>query len=355
MYLSKSARLAIYVQDEFGKGSSKSAEGLLRYGANPIACLIDSHTAGKSVAEVVGIDCDSPIVSSIEEALAHKPNALLLGTAWSGGKMPLAWRKDIIKAIQAGLHIVNGLHDFLTEDPEMAALAKEHGVTLYDVRRMPDQLAVANGLVLKEKALVVLTVGSDCSVGKMTTSLEIQKSAAKSGIKSEFVPTGQTGIMIAGHGIAIDRVIGDFMAGATEGMVVEACKKAPLVLVEGQGSISHPGFSGVTIALLHGSAPQALVLCHRPARKCIKGTEFPISDLNSLIQSYESLSTYLRPAKVVAVALNTQDLNEAEAQNAIVETTKLTGLPATDPVRYSADVLFEAIRPLLVPAHAPIK
>ena len=237
----------------------------------------------------------------------------------------------------------------------MAALAREHKVTLYDVRRMPDHLPVANGLVLKEEALVVLTVGSDCSVGKMTTTLEIQKSAAKKGVKSAFVATGQTGIMIAGHGIAIDRVIGDFMAGATESMVVEACKNAPLVLVEGQGSISHPGFSGVTLALLHGSAPQALVICHRPARKCMKSTEFPIADLNQLIASYESLCTYLRPAKVIAVALNTQDLNESDALKAINEISKLTGLPTTDPVRFSADVLFEAIRPLLAPATLAIK
>ncbi len=355
MYLSKSARLAIYVQDEFGKGSSKSAEGVLRYGSNPIACLIDSHTAGKSVSQVVGIDCDSPIVASMDEALTHKPDALLLGTAWSGGKLPQAWRDDIIKAVKAGLHVVNGLHDFLADDAEISALAAKHGVTLYDVRRPPDNLPVANGLVLKEKALVVLTVGSDCSVGKMTTSLEIQKSAAKKGVQSAFVATGQTGIMIEGKGVAIDRVIGDFMAGATEQMVVEACQTASLVLVEGQGSISHPGFSGVTLALLHGSAPQALVLCHRPARKFIKGTEHPIWDLKTLIASYESVSAYLRPARVIAIALNTQDLNDADAKKAIDEIAKLTGLPTTDPVRFTADVLFEAIRPLLVPEKISIK
>ncbi|MBU6455603.1 MAG: DUF1611 domain-containing protein [Cyanobacteria bacterium REEB67] len=306
------------------------------------------------MSSAVGIACDAPIVESIEAALAHKPDALLLGTAWSGGKLPQAWRQDIIKAIKSGLHIVNGLHDFLNEDEEMAALATKHGVTLFDVRKAPDNLPVANGLTLKEKALIVLTVGSDCSVGKMTTTLEIQKSAAKKSVASEFVATGQTGIMIAGTGIAIDRVIGDFMAGATEKMVLEAAKKADLVLVEGQGSIAHPGFSGVTLALLHGSAPQALVLCHRPARKNIKNTIFPIADLNRLIASYESVGSYLRPTKVVAIALNTQDLSEEEARQAITETTAHTGLPATDPVRFGADVLFEAIHPLLNEIKAPI-
>ncbi|MBS1990338.1 MAG: DUF1611 domain-containing protein [Cyanobacteria bacterium SZAS LIN-3] len=347
MYLPKTARLAIYVQDEFGKGSSKSAEGVLRYAPNPIACCIDSRTAGKSISAVVGIDSPAPIVASIEEALTHKPDALLLGTAWSGGKLPTAWREDIIKAVKGRLHVVNGLHDFLSDDEEIAALAREHGVKLFDVRRPPDNLPVGNGRVLKTDALVVLTVGSDCSVGKMTTTLEIQKSATKKGVKSEFVATGQTGIMIAGRGIAIDRVIGDFMAGATEQMVLEASKEAELVLVEGQGSISHPGFSGVTLALLHGSAPQALILCHRPARKCLKSTEFPVAELPRLIQSYESVASYLRPARVIAIALNTQDLDQEEALRAVEETTKATGLPATDPVRFGADVLFDTIRPLL--------
>ena len=347
--------MAIYVQDEFGKGSSKSAEGVLRYASNPIACCIDSKTAGKSIKAVVGIDCPAPIVGSIEEALKLKPDALLLGTAWSGGKLPQAWREDIIQAVKAGLHVVNGLHDFLSEDEEIAALAKKHGVALYDVRRPPDNLPVGNGRVLKTDNIVVLTVGSDCSVGKMTTTLEIQKSATKKGVQSSFVATGQTGIMIAGRGIAIDRVIGDFMAGATEQMVLQAGAEAELVLVEGQGSISHPGFSGVTLALLHGSAPQALILCHRPARKCLKSTEFPIADLNRLIQSYESVASYLRPAKVIAVALNTQDLNEEEAKQAIAETQATTGLPTTDSVRFGADVLFDAIAPLLKTSKVAVK
>ena len=347
--------MAIYAQDEFGKSYAKSAEGVLRYAPNPILCCIDSKTAGKSIKEVVGIDCPAPIVASMEQALKLKPDALLLGTAWPGGKMPDAWRQDIIKAVKNGLHVVNGLHDFLSDDEEIASLAKQHGVTLYDVRRPPDNLPVGDGRVLKTDSLVVLTVGSDCSVGKMTTTLEIQKSATKHNVPSEFVATGQTGIMIAGRGIAIDRVIGDFMAGATEQMVLEAGEGAELVLVEGQGSISHPAFSGVTLALLHGCAPQAMILCHRPSRKCMKSTEHPMSDLNKLIQSYESLSTYLRPAKVIAIALNTQDLSEEEAQKAIAETRALTGLPTTDSVRYGADVLFEAIRPLLKRTKMAVK
>jgi len=145
------------------------------------------------------------------------------------------------------------------------------------------------------------------------------------------------------------------MAGATEQMVVEASKSADLVLVEGQGSISHPGFSGVTLALLHGSAPQALIICHRPARKKMKSTEFPVADLNRLIQSYESVSSYLRPAKVIAVALNTQDLDETGALEAIDSIARETGLPTTDPVRFGADALFEAIQPLLNKAHLAIK
>jgi uncharacterized NAD-dependent epimerase/dehydratase family protein len=251
--------------------------------------------------------------------------------------------------LAGGLDVVNGLHDFLEDDANIVAAAKKHGKRLFDVRKPPENLPVAAGRVLDggkykgKDSLVVLTIGSDCSVGKMTAALEIQRSATKQGRQAAFVATGQTGIMICGQGIAIDRVIGDFMAGATEMMVLEAAQEAPLVLVEGQGSLAHPGFSGVTMALVHGACPQAMILCHRPSRTHIKGTNFAISDLNTLIRTYESIAAYLRPSKVIAIALNTSNLSETEAQAAIAEISAETKLPTTDPVRFSADVLFQAI------------
>ncbi len=346
MYIEETARLALYAPGEFGQGSSKTAEGVLRYGKNPIACVIDEKQKGRTINSVVGIDVDAPIVATIEEALAVGANALLLGTAWNGGRMPDRWRADIVAAIEGGMDVINGLHDFLEDDANIVAAALAHGKRLFDVRKSPENLPVAAARVLDadvRKTHVILTVGSDCSVGKMTTALEIQKVADAQGARTAFVATGQTGIMICGRGIAIDRVIGDFMAGATELMVVEAAKDADYIFVEGQGSLAHPGFSGVTLALVHGSCPQGMVLCHKPSRTKIKNTEIEIADLNKLIATYEAMTTYLRPGKVLAVALNTSDLTEDEAQSAISQVQKHTGLPTCDPVRFSAKILWQAI------------
>lgn len=341
MYYNQNAKLAIYAEGEFGK-TSKTAEGVLRYAKNPVVAVIDSRHSGKKVRDVTPIPSDVPIVGSVQDSLKMQPDALLLGSAWAGGALPDHWRPDILTAINSGLDIINGLHDFLSEDPEMAAAAARHQSKLLDVRRPPDELPVGAGRALAVRSLICLTVGSDCSVGKMTVSLELTKVAQTRGKTAKFIATGQTGIMIAGDGIAIDRVIGDFMAGATEQMVVEAAAN-DYIFVEGQGSLTHPGFSGVTLALLHGSCPQALVLVHNPSRGTIKGTDFPITPYNRLIQIYEEMSSCLRPAKVVAIALNTSAMDEQTAKQAIAAAEAETGLPATDAVRFGADKIFDAI------------
>ena len=192
MYLKPSARLAIYAQGEFGKGHSKTAEGVIRYARNPIVAVIDKSEAGNSVHSAVGIDCPAPIVASIEDALEHKPDALLLGAAWTGGHMPEAWRQDIITALETGLDVVNGLHDFLADDEKIVAAAQQHKKLLLDVRRPPDNIPVAAGLARLVKAFTVLTVGTDCNVGKMTTSLELWQEAKRRGVRAEFIATGQT-------------------------------------------------------------------------------------------------------------------------------------------------------------------
>lgn len=332
-----SARLAVYAPHEFGK-TSKTAEGVIRYGANPIACVIDPDQRGRSIQEIVKIDCPAPIVASIEEARAldPAPQALLLGTAWAGGSLPEAWLDDIRDAIKAGWHIINGLHDFLGENAEIAALAKRHGVELLDVRSTPETLPVASRRVMSLPAqkTVILTVGNDCSVGKMTASLELHRLALSQGIRSAFVATGQTGIMIdGGQGISIDRVIGDFMAGATEMMVIDKARDADLIFVEGQGSLAHPGFSGVTMALLHGSCPQGMILCLRASQTKIKGTDFDLSPLPRLIETYEQMAAYQRPSRVLGIAVNTRDLDDEAASAAIARIEAETGLPTADAVR----------------------
>ncbi|MBY0545857.1 MAG: DUF1611 domain-containing protein [Candidatus Obscuribacterales bacterium] len=345
MYYSQTARLAVYAQGEFHKGKSKTAEGVIRYAPNPIVAVIDSTQTGKRVCDVIpDIKCDAPLVSSIDDALQFKPDALLLGTAWAGGGMPAQWKPDIIEALEGGMDVINGLHDFLCDDPQIAATAARCGRKLLDVRKPPNDLPVASKRVLEScNAHVVLTVGSDCSVGKMTASLEIQKSAVRRKINAGFVATGQTGIMICGSGIAVDRVIGDFMAGAVEQMVVESGKNHDIVLVEGQGSLVHPGFSGVTLALLHGACPHAMILCHKATRKCTISTEHPLPPLPAFVPLYEQMASWMRPAKVIAIAVNTVGLTEEEAGAYVDDMSRQTGLPCCDPVRHGADILLDAI------------
>lgn len=342
-YLEPQARLAIYAQGEFGKKHAKTAEGVIRYGRNPIAAVIDKELSGKSVRDAVGLNCDAPIVSSVGDSLQHKPSALLLGTAWTGGKMPLHWRQDIIEALESGMDVVNGLHDFLENDEEIASIAKRLGRRLFDVRKPPMPLPVGAGLTKDLKQHVVLTVGTDCSVGKMTASLELDAEARRRGKKSKFVATGQTGIMICGEGIAIDRVIGDFMAGATEEMVMEAAKNHDYVFVEGQGSLSHPGFSGVSLALIHGSAPKTMILVTKATKTNICELPLPLPSLTTTIKANEHMASLLRPAKVVGIAMNTWGMSKDDADRAIAAARDETGLPCQDPVRDGVKELFDAI------------
>ena len=344
-YLAQSTRLALYVEGEFGRGKTKTAEGILRYAKNPIACLIDSGTAGKTVHEVVGIDSPAPIVKSLAASLKYKPNALVLGTAKSGGQLPTEWRRDIISALENGMDVVSGMHDFLSDDPEISAVASKEGRKLLDVRRAPDGLPIAFGLARDLKAFVLLTVGTDASIGKMTTTLELCKEVEVRGQRAKFIATGQTGIMITGgEGIAIDRVIGDFMAGACEQMVLDGAKECDMIFVEGQGALAHPGFSGVTLALLHGSCPDALILCHNASRVGINGREdFPLQSLTRTIEAYELMASLVHPAKVVGIALNTSKVDESEAKRQIQACAEESGLPCNDAVRFGCGNLVDAI------------
>jgi uncharacterized NAD-dependent epimerase/dehydratase family protein len=269
--------------------------------------------------------------------------------ATQGGRFPPQWRELLKDAIRAGLDLENGLHEFVSEDPELVALAREHGVELRDLRKPPPGLNVPTGANLTHGATTVLTVGSDCAIGKMTVSLELDREARSRGIKSEFVPTGQTGIAIAGWGISVDAVVSDFIAGAAEQLVVEGAERGgELLLVEGQGSLLHPFYSGVTLGLIHGSAPHGFVLCHKAGERFVEQDErFPIPPLTELADLHARISLLARPARVHAIALNTRDLDQGAARRAVVETEAETGLPADDPVRFGAGKLVDAIEPLL--------
>jgi uncharacterized NAD-dependent epimerase/dehydratase family protein len=316
----------------------KTARGVLRYRPQDVVCILDSQRPGE---ELEGF----PIVGTVQDALPYEPTTALVGVATQGGRFPPAWRELLRDCIAAGLDVENGLHEFVSDDPELAPLAAERGVELRDLRKPPPGLNVPTGENLMHPARVVLTVGSDCAIGKMTVSLELDREARSRGVRSEFVPTGQTGIAIAGWGISVDAVVADFIAGAAERLVLEGVARGgELLWVEGQGSLLHPAYSGVTLGLVHGSAPHAYVLCHKAGETVVDEDErFPIPPLSELVDLHERMSLLARPARVLAIALNTRDLDEDAARRAIDEAEAETGLPADDPVRFGAARLVDAV------------
>jgi uncharacterized NAD-dependent epimerase/dehydratase family protein len=290
---------------------------------------------------------DAPIVASFEEGMRYAPTALLVGIAPAGGRLPEDFRAAIRGALRARLEIVSGLHAMLNDDDEFAALAREHDTRIWDLR-LPPAAPLFSGAAWDVKATIVLTVGSDAAVGKMTASLELVRAARERGVDAAFVPTGQIGIAIAGWGTAIDRVVADFAPGAAEQLVLEGERRArDLLLLEGQGGINNPAFAPVTLALLYGGAPDALVLVHNVSRTVIEDYDVPILSYRALIRTYEGLCGTVKPAPVVGIALNTRDCSDDEARAHIEAARAETGLPCDDVVRNGPHALYDAIAPAL--------
>jgi uncharacterized NAD-dependent epimerase/dehydratase family protein len=316
----------------------KTLRGVMRYRRESVVAILDTQRAGES-------DDGVPIVGTVDEGMQHGPNTALVGVVTQGGHFPGDWQELLKSCVAHGLDLENGLHVRLHDIPGLPDLAREHGVALRDLREPPPDLSTATGENLGVDATIVLTVGSDCAIGKMTATCELDLEARKRGLRSVFVPTGQTGIAIAGWGIAVDAVVSDFLAGAAERLVVEGAKRGDLLWVEGQGAILHPIYSGVTLGLIHGSAPHLYVLCHEVGRTVTEGdpTQSPIPSLPELIELHEHMSLKRRPARVVAIGLNTSTVSEGEARAAIAAAEEETGLPADDPVRFGAGKLLDAV------------
>ena len=342
--MSRAPRYLILADGNFGPQTSKTANACIRYTPDHVVGVLDASKAGTTAQQVLGFGGDIPVVATIDEGLALKPSALLIGIAPAGGQLPAEWVRLIGRAIEHGLDVWSGLHSFVSDIPELAALAKKHKVTIHDLRRPPAKLDVANGRVRTVDATVILTVGTDCNIGKMTTQLQLLDAVRARGIRTRFAATGQTGILIEGSGIGVDAVIADFIAGAAEKLVLDCAKGADLVLVEGQGSIIHPSYSGVTYGLLHGSLPHAQIMCAQPTRTAINRCEWvKIPPLVDFIRMSEAATSALRPAPVIAVALNTFDLDDDAARRAVESVQRETGLPATDPVRLDPAPVVDAI------------
>jgi uncharacterized NAD-dependent epimerase/dehydratase family protein len=317
----------------------KTMRGIIRYGPDPVVAILDSKRAGE---EHEGI----PIVATVADALVYEPTVAVVGVATQGGRFPSAWRELLKASIAAGLDVESGLHEFISDDPELAELARRRDVELRDLRKPPEGLNVPTGANLEVDAKIVLTVGSDCAIGKKTVAVELDLEARRRGLESVFVPTGQTGIAIAGWGIAVDAVVSDFLAGAAEQLVVEGARRGgSLLFVEGQGSLVHPMYSGVTLGLVHGSAPHAFVLCHRAGSTEIEGCPgHPIPPLGELVELHERIALPARRAKVAGIALNTAEIaRDDDARDVIDAVAAETGLPTDDPVRFGAGLLLDAL------------
>ncbi len=348
-------RYAILAPGLFASRAAKTAHGVIAYSGDATVAVVDPDHAGTRVRDAVPyLQHDAPVVATLDDALAYEPNALLVGVAPPGGALPSTWRASILRALEARLEVVSGLHQFLADDPEFAAAARRSGAQLRDVRTPPPP-RLFTGEAYDIAARVVLTVGSDCAVGKMTASLELVRAARDRGERARFVATGQTGIMIAGSGTAIDRVIADFASGATEELVLANAPQADLLFMEGQGGINHPAFAPVTLALLYGSAPDALILVHLATRTHVEDFGTPLLSLPRLVETYESLVATVKPAKVAGIALNTHGLSDDAARRAIERATQETGLPCDDVVRHGPHGLYDAIAPALACKTRPLR
>ncbi len=318
---------------------------MIRYSRDEIKCVIDEKNAGRMVSDVMPeLQRDVTIVGSVREALELWPTSLLLGVATPGGWLPDHWRKWIIEALEGGLEVVNGLHRFLRDDAELVRLAEEHGGSLWDVRDPPKDIPLFSGKPLHLDKQIVLTVGSDCAVGKKTTAIELTDAGQAAGQNTEFVATGQTGILIAGRGIAVDRVIADFLPGAAEKLVCESHLLTDVVVVEGQGSLWHPAYAAVTLGLLHGACPHVLVLCHQAGRTAIEEPPYTVlPPLSEMVQGYERMAAVVRPARVACVSVNTKGLSSRDARAEIAAIEDETGLPAGDVMNGDAPKLWSAV------------
>ncbi len=279
---------------------------------------------------------------TLAEAKAAGAKTLVIGVANRGGVISQAWKKVLVMALEEGFDLASGLHNLLRDEADLVAVAEATGRALHDVRVPEVQYPIASGV--KRSGKRCLAVGTDCSVGKMYTALAMDKEMQARGMKSTFRATGQTGILITGDGVPLDAVIADFMAGSIEWLTPDN-DADHWDLIEGQGSLFHVSYSGVTMALVHGGQPDALVLCHEPTREHMRGLPgFSLPSLEALRDTALNLAQVANPAcQVVAISVNTQHMSNSEAEAYIAETEARLGLPTTDPFRFGAGKLVDAL------------
>lgn len=343
-------RVVVLAHDKFDPRGAKTANSVLKYArdgwsGDEVVAVIDRSKAGRDAGEFVGEHGRGvPIVASARDALRFSPDSLVIGIAPPGGALPADWRDDIEVALQNGVRVVSGLHTAIAPDP---AFAKWRHL-VHELRHQHPPQRITTGEGIGVDALVVTAVGTDCNSGKMTASIELAREARKRGWKAAFVATGQTGIMVGcDAGAPLDALVSDFVAGAMEECILDAAKSSPdVIFVEGQGSLMHPAYSGVTASLLHGSFPDVLLMCDEPRREFLtlpsptKFVKLPPARERDLAEAHVAHQT---GARVGAVALMTRGLDE-DAYRAEVETAeKEMGVPADDVFRGGAPRVLDGI------------
>ncbi len=337
-------RFVLYAQNRLHALGSKTANGIILFRTDEVQVIVDSSKAGKTAGEVLGYGGQIPIVAHISDALQYQPDTLVIGIAPIGGAVDMSWIPELKIALDAGIEVWAGLHQFLAD----IDVLKSYEHLIWDVRRPPPNLKIAQGHWRERKSKVILTIGSDSNVGKMTTALTFQQHLKSIGVESIFIGTGQTGIMISGRGVAVDAVISDFVNGSIEAEIDKVDGQAPLILVEGQGAITHMGYSGVTMGLIHGSMPDAFILAHQPSRlKDDYG--HPLPDLRTVINLHEALLNPFKPSKVLGINLFSKDLSPEESQTECQSIYKNIGLPVEDMLRAPKRIVAENVARSLFP------
>ena len=279
---------------------------------------------------------------TLEEGIAAGAKTLVIGVANRGGVISDAWKEVLVQALNMGYDIASGLHNLLRDEDELVAAARVNGQTLFDVRIPSVAYPIANGK--KRTGKRCLAIGTDCSVGKMYTGMCMDAEMQKRGMKTTFRPTGQTGILITGGGVPLDAVIADFMAGAVEYLTPDN-DPDHWDHIEGQGSLFHVSYSGVTMALIHGGQPDAIILAHEPTRTHMRGLpDYDLPTLEALRDMALPIARIANPAcQIVGISINTQKLGEDEARAYVAEVEERMGLPTTDPFRFGAGKLVDAL------------
>jgi uncharacterized NAD-dependent epimerase/dehydratase family protein len=289
---------------------------------------------------------------TIAEAAARGVRTMIVGVANAGGILPDHWSAIIVEAIEAGMDVASGLHTRLGSKPEIQAAARQHSRQLLDVRHSDQKFDTGKGT--KRPGLRLLTVGTDCSVGKKYTALALEKEMRSRGMDADFRATGQTGVFISGRGVAIDAVVADFISGAVE-WIAPAAHETHWDLIEGQGSLFHPSFAGVSLGLLHGAQPDAFVICHEPTRTTMRGVKHPLPSIEAVIDLTIRCGALTNPAiRPVGIAVNTQKLGEDEARATLATLAREYDLPATDPIRFGMEGIVDRLIELF-PASAPVR